>query len=103
MWLYGSTGISFIDVWTAAHVGFWIFVGSTLWAVKMKRVFALLCCMSGAVSWEIFERFGEKAWPNLWLNPESWWNAWLSDPLTCVVGVLGMYLALDKWGGRRAA
>lgn len=100
-WLIGKTGYSLIDVWSLAHLGFWIFVGSTLWAVRVNRVFAVLCCLSVAVSWEIFERFAEKLWPKIWLSPESWWNAWASDILTCFVGVLGMYLMLDRWGGRQ--
>lgn len=99
-WLIGKTGYSFIDVWSLAHLGFWVFVGSTCWALKLKQVFALLCCVCLAFWWEVFERFAEKHWPTVWLNPESWWNAWISDPLTCVVGVVGMYVLLDRYGGR---
>jgi hypothetical protein len=100
-WLVGETGRSLVDVWTVPHLGFWTVWGSTGWALKVKHGFTLLVGLSLAVSWEIFERFAERLWPQTWLNPESWWNAWISDPLTCVVGVCGMYLALDRWGGRR--
>ena len=99
-WLIGKTGYSFFDVWSLSHLGFWVFIGSTLWAARVNQVFATLCCLSVAFSWEIFERFAEKQWPTVWLSPESWWNSWLSDPLTCLVGVSGMYFLLNKWGGR---
>lgn len=102
LWLYGKTGYSFIDVWTSVHVAFWIFAGSCLWAVKVNRVLAFLCCLSAAFSWEIFEAFAQREWTDVWLNQESWWNSWVSDPLTCVVGVLAIYIALDKWGTRQS-
>jgi hypothetical protein len=99
-WFIGRTGVSFLDVWTVPHLGFWVFIGSTLWALRVSQVVAVLACVGVAFAWEVFERVAEKAWPKLWLSPESWWNAWLSDPLTAVIGVLGMYLMLNRWGGR---
>lgn len=102
LWFYGKTGYSFVDVWMAVHVAFWIFAGSCLWAVKVKRVFSLLVCLSAAISWEIFEAFAQRKWTTVWLNQESWWNSWVSDPLTCVAGVLCIYVALDKWGVRQS-
>lgn len=96
--LIGHTGYSFLDVWSVVHLAFWIFVGSCLWVTKVHYVVALLCCLGVAYSWEVFEYFAQRKWTAVWLNPESWWNSWLSDPLTCVVGVLGIYLALNKWG-----
>ena len=95
-WLLPITGYSFFDVWTMAHLGFWIFVGSTMWGLKVNRWVALASCLLIALGWEFFEAFvAFRIWPQHWLDPESWWNAWVSDPLTCLVGVWGMYWALD--------
>ena len=101
-WLIGHTGYSFIDIWSLIHLAFWIFIGSCLWATKVHRLVALLCCLGAAFSWEVFEFFAQRKWTDVWLNQESWWNSWLSDPLTCVVGVLGIYLALNKWGTKQS-
>jgi hypothetical protein len=98
-WLWPiRTGKTFVDVWAVVHLSFWIFMGSCFWAVKIPRGWALLLGLVLAFGWEVFERFAEKRWPNLWLNPESWVNAYISDPMTCVIGVLGIYWALDRWG-----
>lgn len=99
-WIFGKTGYSFIDVWSLAHLGFWVFVGSTFWALRASLTLALVCCMSAAFAWEIFEYFAQRKWTHIWLTPESWWNSWVSDPLTCLVGVAGMYLLLNRHGGR---
>lgn len=101
-WFIGATGRSFFDVWTVAHFGFWLFICSTLWAFHLNKWVALGCCTSLALVWEGFERYAERRWTDIWFNPESWWNAWLSDPLTAVIGVLGMYWLLDRYGKRRA-
>jgi hypothetical protein len=95
--LIGLTGQSFLDVWTIAHLAFWTFIGSALWPMKIPLRTALLACVSVAFAWEVFERFAEKKWPHIWLSPESWLNAYVSDPLTAVVGVAGMYYALNHW------
>ena len=97
VWLIGPTGRSFLDVWTIAHLAFWIFVGSCLWSAKTPRSEALVVCLALAYAWEVFERYGEKRWPNLWLNPESALNAYVSDPMTCVIGLMFMWHALDNW------
>jgi hypothetical protein len=96
-WLIGHTGHSFLDYWTLAHLAFWFVVGSTCAAVKVKQGFALLAGLSGAISWEIFEQFASRAWPTVWLSPESWWNSWVSDPLTCVVAMAVAYFGFAKW------
>lgn len=96
-WLIGKTGYSFFDVWTLVHLAFWFFAGSLVWSSKMNRLNGVVSCVVVALLWEVFERYAEKRWPTLWLNPESWWNSWLSDPLTCVVGVLAACYALDHW------
>jgi len=101
-WLIGTTGSSFLDVWTVPHLAFWIFVGSVLWPFSKNKDFGfrLIClgvCLFWAFAWEVFERFAEAEWPTLWLHPESWYNSYVSDPLTTVVGVLGMMWALDRW------
>jgi len=95
--LWGHVGKSFLDYWTLAHLSFWFVYGSTVCALKVKRPFGLLAGLSIALSWEIFERFAERLWPTVWLSPESWWNAWISDPLTCVVAFLVASYGFDKW------
>lgn len=96
-WLYGHTGYSFVDYWTLSHLAFWFVVGSTLAAIKIDRGLAMLCCLAGAFSWEVFERFAERLWPTVWLSPESLWNAFASDMLTCVVALLVSWWGFDKW------
>ena len=91
------TGQTFIDVWTIFHLAFWVFMGSTLWAVKMPLPNALLGGVAAAYCWELFERYAEQRWPTIWLNPESWLNSYVSDPLTCVVGVAFAFYALENW------
>ena len=101
-WLVGETGYSFFDIWTVPHLAFWIFVGSLLWPFVKNNgravwFIALGGCLTAAYCWEIFERFAEVQWPTLWLHPESPWNSYASDPLTTVIGVLGMMWALNRW------
>ena len=105
-WLWGHTGRSFIDVWSIFHVAFWVFFGSVLWSKQNAAVTAgkpsrrslhLAGCMGAALLWEVFEKYAEKKWPTMWLTPESWYNSWVSDPLTCVLGVLFALYALDHW------
>ena len=97
-----NTGKSFFDAWTLAHLTFWLFIGSCLWPslhkyafISKQRVLAFSYCLLLSYVWEIFERFAEKKWPAIWLHPESFWNSYLSDPLTVVIGVFGMMLWLD--------
>jgi hypothetical protein len=96
-WLIGPTGRAFFDVWSIAHFAFWVFIGSALWGLRVPRLYMLLACLAVAYAWEVFERFAEPRWPQLWLNPESWRNSWLSDPLMCILGLLFMWHALDHW------
>lgn len=91
------TGISFIDYWTFAHLTFWFFVASTLAALKVPRIDAALVCGILALLWECFERIAEQTWPQIWQSPESWYNSWISDPLTCVVGLALAWWGYDKW------
>lgn len=95
------TGISFIDVWTLPHLAFWIFFGSCLWVIKETRLFALLLSFAIAIGWEAFERIAEKEWPRTWLNTESFVNAWISDPLTAIIGIVIIYKLLDRYAGKR--
>jgi len=91
-----TTGYSFIDVWTLVHTAFWIFMGSCLWGLKVNKWVALASCLTVAFLWEVFEEFvAYKQWPDHWLDIESWWNSWLSDPLTCLVGVSLIWWLLD--------
>lgn len=97
-WLFGgSTGYSVLDYWTVAHLSFWFVYGSTVCALRVARGFGLVVGLSIAVSWEIFERVAERAWPGVWQSPESWWNAWISDPMTCVLGFLVASYGYDRW------
>lgn len=93
----GAAGKAAIDIWTLVHLSFWIFIGSCIWAVKADRWLSIMICMGLALSWEAFERVAEKQWPRLWLSPESWINAWVTDPLTCLVGMGFIFYALDNW------
>ena len=92
------TGVTFIDVWTLPHLGFWIVVGSTIWPFRerLSKYKAFFVCFGVALAWEVFEKFAEHYWPERWLDPESWVNSWLSDPITCVVGYLGIWWLLDR-------
>lgn len=90
------TGYSFFDVWSIVHLAFWIFVGSTLWALHVNRWWALASSLIAALMWEVFEHFMVPLHPEIWKDPESWRNAWLSDPLMCVVGVLGIWWLLER-------
>lgn len=90
------TGVTFFDVWTLAHLGFWVVVGSSVWAFKVNKWLALFCCMLLAVAWELFEHFiAYPLWPNRWQDPESWVNSWISDLLMCFIAVLGIWYLLD--------
>ena len=97
LWLVGKTGYSFFDVWSIVHFCFWVFAGSILWSMQTKRPWAMGASILLALAWECFERYAEKRWPALWLNPESPWNSWGSDILMCVAGVLFVWYALDHW------
>jgi hypothetical protein len=81
------TGYSFLDAWTLAHFCFWVFMGSTVWAFKVPYKIAMPACLAASLVWEVFEHFMAPAYPNVWKDPESFWNAWISDPLTCIIGV----------------
>ena len=95
-WFCCVTGYSLLDVWTLVHLAFWIFMGSNLWALKKPLGLSLVWCMGVAYAWEIFEYFiAFRLWPDRWLDPESWWNSLLTDPLTCLIGVAGIYWLLN--------
>lgn len=98
-WLWPiKTGKTFFDVWTIVHVTFWVFTGHIAWVFQWNRWYSMLGFLALAFSWEAFERVMEPRRPDLWLNPESWVNAYLSDAvLTCVCGVLFIWYALDNW------
>ena len=92
------TGYSFFDWWTLVHWSSWIVVGANLWALRHKidKYTSLTICLGLAYAWEIFERYGEAKRPDVWRDPESWWNAWLSDPLMCVMSFFFIWWALDN-------
>jgi hypothetical protein len=99
-WIYPiHTGHTFFDVWTIFHQAFWLFAGSCFWAFRdtIEKPRALVVGLVMAYGWEVFERYAERRWPDRWLNPESWLNSYVSDPLTCVVGILAAWYALDNW------
>jgi hypothetical protein len=98
------TGYSFFDVWFLAHLGIWIFVASTLWNFKANKWISLAICLGIALSWEFFEYFyAYPLWPQHWKDPESWWNSLLSDPLTCIVAILGVWYLWDHRKRRTAS
>ena len=96
-WLLPITGYSFFDAWTLVHLCFWVFMGSCLWSFKLKCWAALVISVALAFAWEAFEYFyAFPKWPDKWLDPESWWNSLLSDPLTALAGVMLIYWLLDN-------
>jgi len=101
-WLIGTTGLAFFDVWSVAHLAFWVFIGSVLWPMIKDsglslRMIALGACLIAAYAWEGFEKIAEVRWPRLWLHPEVWYNSYVSDILTTIIGVLGMFYLLDRF------
>jgi hypothetical protein len=94
-----KTGQTFFDVWTIFHLSFWIFMGSNFWNIQkfINRPQAMLIGICLSYVWEIFERYAERKWPNIWLSPESFINSYISDPMTCVIGILFAWFALDNW------
>ena len=92
-----ATGYSFFDVWAIVHFCFWIFVGSTLWAYKAKimKLISFISCMILAFSWEVYEYFMAPRHPEIWRDPESFWNSWISDPLMCAIAFFGIWWMLD--------
>ena len=98
-WLWPvQTGKTLIDVWTVAHLAFWIFIGSTLWSLKWpSRPWLMVGCLAAALTWEAFERWAEPRYPHLWLDPEAPINSYVSDLATVVVGLLVMWWLLDHW------
>jgi len=102
-WLYSVTGYSFFDYWAIAHFATWVAIANHV--AKFTRNNELLlrltrkqCFIIGVVLayvWEIVEAFLAPANPDTWTDPESWWNAWVSDPLTCVVAFVLMYWVAD--------
>lgn len=95
-WLFG-TGTGFFDYWAIAHITFWFFMGSTIAAVKINRYVAFAGSLVGAVGWEIFERYAEGQWPMIWQSPESFLNAWVSDIVMCIAGLLVAWWGYDRW------
>jgi hypothetical protein len=91
------TGRTIIDVWTIVHVSFWIYAGSIGWSNKVKLWHMIIIGFALSLVWEAFEKFAEKKWPHLWLNPESFVNSWISDPLTSTIGICFIYYALNHW------
>jgi len=85
------TGKTFFDTSSIIHFAFWIFLGSCFaygrWPVRRAMIWMAVI----AFGWEVFERYAEKRWPQAWLHPESWYNAWISDPIMGVLGVLAAY------------
>lgn len=98
-WFVGDAGYAFFDYWTIIHLSFWIFIGSCIAAAAFNRSVFSILSMSTALMWEAFERFAEPRWPAIWQSPESWWNAWLSDPLTVVLGLTIAFVGYDRLRG----
>jgi hypothetical protein len=96
-WLYPVvTGKSFFDTSSIIHLAFWVFLGSCFAYGRISTLMAMVYMLAIAYTWEIFERFAEVKWPTIWLHPEGWLNAWVSDPLMGVLGVLVAYWLVKK-------
>jgi len=96
-WLFPIvTGKTFFDTSTIIHLAFWIFFGSCLAYARTSLGKAMLIAFAIAAAWEIFERYAELRWALVWQHPESWLNAWVSDPLTAFVGVWFAYYLVSK-------
>lgn len=120
--LFGHSGFSFFDVWAFVHFCFWVFIGSCVWACEKKvrwgywRITSFFACLALAFGWEVLERVLAVRMPGSWgdwffykgskylglcetwvpeCQFESWWNSYVSDPLTCVVGVIFIWVLLD--------
>jgi hypothetical protein len=85
------TGKSFFDTSSILHLAFWIFMGSCFAYGRVPLWKGLIFMAIGAFGWEVFERFAEHRWPAIWMHPEGALNAWVSDPLMGVLGVLVAY------------
>lgn len=74
-------------------------MGSNFWAFGkfISREQSMLLGLALSYAWEFFERYSERKWPHIWLTPESFVNSYISDPLTCVIGLLFAWYALDNW------
>lgn len=97
-WLYPiKTGRTFFDVWSIFHIAFWLYAGSNFWAFKVQKPLALAIGLFMAFGWEVFEREAESRWPHIWSHPESFINSYISDPLTCVIGIFVAWYMLDNW------
>ena len=120
--IYGHSGFSFFDVWSLVHFCFWVFVASVIWAQGKKstnlwwRPVSLVSCVVLAYTWELAESYLAPRYPTHWADwftyrgstwiavcpqyaegchYESWWNSWISDPLTALVAVLLVFVLLD--------
>ena len=100
-WLIGKTGYSFFDVWSVVHFCAWVFFGSCFWGTLHTKPngygISLGICFALSLVWEVIEGRLAPRYPQFWLNPESWWNSWISDPLMCVLGVSLVWLLLSRW------
>jgi len=97
-WLWPiSTGRTVVDLWCFAHLSFWFVVGTTLAAMKARRLRATGICLAVTFAWEIFERVAEMRWPTVWESKESFINAWISDPATCLVALFVAFYGFDRW------
>jgi hypothetical protein len=97
-WVYPvHTGRTLLDAWSLVHVAFWFFAGSVLWSIKGNRKLELGYCLAVAYAWEASERFCERRWPKIWINPESFINSVISDPAMCIAGIAAAWYILDHW------
>lgn len=72
-----------IDRWTLVHILLWSLFG--WWALRSKEAPLLVTLMCGLViglAWEVMEMYIEI----LWGFREPFWNRWLFDPASDVLG-----------------
>lgn len=98
-WFWGETGYSLLDYWTLAHLAFWFFIGNSIAGARMSRWKSYIVCLVLALCWEVFEKFAEKKWPDVWQSPESWMNSFGSDLLTVGCALVAFW-GYDKWRTR---
>ena len=90
-WLYGETGRSFIDRWSAIHFASGVVIGANLEAFALAIWLRLVVCLVLAYTWEVIE-LQLQLHTDIVKHPESKLNRWVSDPIMMILGA-----ALGGW------
>jgi len=90
-WLWPiRTGRTVFDVWFVIHLCFWVFASSNMAAFHLPLATAIVIMAGVALSWELFERYAERRWPDIWRHPEAPVNSYLGDVV--LAGGLGTWV-----------